>query len=66
MIKIIKGNTKKTVTKGAFEEFFKPLGYTIIEDKQIKKEIVSEKQVEPKKEVQEIKEDKVVKSDKRK
>lgn len=32
MIRIYKNNDIKVVTKGAFENFFKPLGYNIIID----------------------------------
>lgn len=32
MIKIYKNNETKVVTKGAYESFFKPLGYQIIVD----------------------------------
>lgn len=36
MILIHKDNDMKKVTKGAFETFFKPLGYTIIKDAKVK------------------------------
>lgn len=42
MILIHKNNDMKKVTKGAFENFFKPLGYKIIKDavaKEVTKEI---------------------------
>ena len=32
MIKITNGTTNKEVTKGAYENFYKPLGYTIVVD----------------------------------
>lgn len=32
MIRIYKNNDTKVVTKGAFEQFYKPLGYNIILD----------------------------------
>ena len=40
MIKIIKENNEKTVTKGAYEDFYKPLGYIIVNDKQPSKKEV--------------------------
>ena len=40
MIKIIKENNEKTVTKGAYENFYKPLGYIIVNDKQPSKKEV--------------------------
>lgn len=33
MITISKGKDTKIVTKGAYEQFFKPLGYTTVEKK---------------------------------
>ena len=39
MIRIFKNNDYKYVTKGAYESFYRPLGYnTIIEEPQSKKE----------------------------
>lgn len=35
MIKIRKGNVQKIVTTGAFETYFKPLGYVIIKEKKV-------------------------------
>lgn len=32
MIRIYKNNDTKVVTKGAFEQFYKPLGYNIVLD----------------------------------
>lgn len=47
MIKIIKENNEKTVTKGAYENFYKPLGYIIVDDKQpLKKEVEIKKSEE--------------------
>ena len=46
MIKIIKENNEKTVTKGAYEDFYKPLGYIIINDKQPSKKEVEIKKSE--------------------
>lgn len=40
MIKIIKENNEKIVTKGAYEDFYKPLGYIIVNDKQPSKKEV--------------------------
>lgn len=40
MVCIIKGTNKKNVTKGAYEEYYKHLGYTFINKKQqLKKEV---------------------------
>lgn len=33
MVKIIRGNHETKVTKGAYENIFKPLGYTLVENK---------------------------------
>lgn len=60
MVNIFKGNDKLTVTNGAFETIFKPLGYNIfiettVEEKpkvvkpEIKKDTVIEKKVSSKK-----------------
>lgn len=46
MIKIIKENNEKTVTKGAYENFYKPLGYIIVNDKQPSKKEVEIKKSE--------------------
>lgn len=56
MILIHKDNEVRKVTKGAFESFFKPLGYKIIIDtkvKEVKKDIPKKEEIieEPKKEV---------------
>ena len=45
MIRIYKNNDYKYVTKGAYESFYRPLGYNIIiEEPQKKKEVVREKE----------------------
>lgn len=46
MIKIIKENNEKIVTKGAYEDFYKPLGYIIVNDKQPSKKEVEIKKSE--------------------
>ena len=46
MIKIIKENNEKTVTKGAYEDFYKPLGYIIVNYKQPSKKEVEIKKSE--------------------
>lgn len=46
MIKIIKENNEKTVTKGAYEDFYKPLGYIIVNDNQPSKKEVEIKKSE--------------------
>lgn len=46
MIKIIKENNEKTVTKGAYEDFYKPLGYIIVNNKQPSKKEVEIKKSE--------------------
>lgn len=46
MLKIIKENNEKTVTKGAYEDFYKPLGYIIVNDKQPSKKEVEIKKSE--------------------
>ncbi len=56
MLKIHKDNNVKIVTQGAYKDFYEHLGYTIIEDKPIKKEI----EVKPK----EVIKDDVIKEDK--
>lgn len=55
MIKIIKENNEKTVTKGAYEDFYKHLGYIIVNDKQPSKkevEINKSEEVDKDKETQ--------------
>lgn len=46
MIKIIKEDNEKIVTKGAYEDFYKPLGYIIVNDKQPSKKEVEIKKSE--------------------
>ena len=47
MIRIYKDKDIKLVTKGAYETFYKPLGYnTIIETPQIKEEVKTEQNVQ--------------------
>ena len=48
MIKIVKDTNVKVVTKGAYENFYKPLGYTIMDDvkKAFKDVFKSEKEKE--------------------
>lgn len=53
MIKISKDKNVKVVTQGAYKEFYERLGYEIVEEKPLKKEV----EVKENKEV-EIKEDK--------
>ena len=46
MIRIYKGNNQKLVTKGAYETFYKPLGYkTVIENKPQKIEEPKEEKI---------------------
>lgn len=56
MIKIQKDNNVKIVTQGAYREFYEHLGYKIVTDKPLKKEI----EVKPK----EVVEDDIIKEDK--
>lgn len=46
MIKIIKENNEKIVTKGAYEDFYEPLGYIIVNDNQPSKKEVEIKKSE--------------------
>ena len=45
MIKIVKDKVEKYVTKGAYENFYKTLGYTTIDDgnKELKREVETKK-----------------------
>lgn len=45
MLKIVKDNIEKIVTKGAYEDFYKHLGYELFEDKNqpLKKEVETKK-----------------------
>ncbi len=52
MIKIVKDKVEKYVTKGAYENFYKPLGYTTTIDdgnKELKREVETKEEVEIKK-----------------
>lgn len=53
MIKIRKDNDIKVVTQGAYKEFYEYLGYEIIKDKPLKKEVEIKETKQP-----DIKEDK--------
>ena len=46
MLKIKKDNNEKIVTKGVYEDFYKPLGYIIVNDKQPSKKEVEIKKSE--------------------
>lgn len=46
MLKIKKDDNEKIVTKGAYEDFYKPLGYIIVNDKQPSKKEVEIKKSE--------------------
>lgn len=48
MIKITNNKETKTVTKGAYNSFYKPLGFTIVEDKKNKSNEGKEKTVNDK------------------
>ena len=48
MIKITNNKETKTVTKGAYNSFYKPLGFTIVEDKKSKNNEGKEKTVNDK------------------
>lgn len=57
MITVRKDNTIKTVTRGAYESFYKPLGYTV--ENSVKKEPVKVQETkEDKKEIKATKTDK--------
>ena len=53
MIKIYKDKSEKYVTRGAYENFYKPLGYTIVGDSNQKREVETKKE-EIKEEVKEV------------
>ena len=42
MVTITKDDNKKVVTMGAYENFYKPLGYEIVKNQPLKKEIITE------------------------
>lgn len=52
MIKIIKDKSEKFVTRGAYENFYKPLGYTIVGDSNKKREVEVKEEI--KEEVKEV------------
>ena len=57
MIKIVKDKSEKFVTRGAYENFYKPLGYTIVGDSNKKREVETKKEEikeEIKEEVKEV------------
>lgn len=56
MIKITNGITNKEVTKGAYENFYKPLGYEIVGDKKPIREVEIKEEVK-----EEIKEKVIIK-----
>lgn len=58
MVSITNGTTNKVVTKGAYENFYKPLGYEIIVDTNNKKREVEVKEEVKKETKKEIKEEK--------
>lgn len=45
MIKISNGITNKEVTKGAYENFYKPFGYNIVGNKEVKREVEQKEEV---------------------
>ena len=47
MLKITNGNVEKLVTKGAYENSYKAMGFEIVGDKKEVKEIKEAKVVEP-------------------
>lgn len=56
MVRITNGTTQKYVTNGAYEDFYKPIGYYIIGEKQEKREVetpIIEIKEEPKQEIKE-------------
>lgn len=63
MITIRKDNTIKTVTRGAYESFYKPLGYTV--ERSVKKELVKVQEIkEEKKEIKATKTDETKETEK--
>lgn len=55
MIKIFKDKSEKYVTRGAYENFYKPLGYTIVGDSNKKREVEVKEEIK-----EEVKEEEVV------
>lgn len=49
MIKISNGITNKEVTKGAYENFYKPFGYNIVGEEKKNREVEIKEEVEIKK-----------------
>ena len=47
MLKITNGNIEKLVTKGAYENSYKAMGFEIVGDKKIVKEVKEAKVIEP-------------------
>lgn len=45
MIKITNGTTNKEVTKGAYENFYKPLGYVVVVNDNKKREVEIKKEI---------------------
>ena len=58
MLRIIKDNNEKIVTKGAYEDFYKHLGYELVKDKNqpLKKEVETKKDEETQKKTKNYKE----------
>ena len=50
MIKIRKDTNEKIVTQGAYKNFYEHLGYEIVKDKPVKKEVINKEEVIDKKE----------------
>ena len=44
MIKIRKDSNEKIVTQGAYKNFYEHLGYEIVKDKPIKKEVINKEE----------------------
>ena len=68
MVTIINKNDKKVVTMGAYENFYKPLGYEIVKNQPLKKEKVEIEKVSKdavKKDESEKKTSKIIDSKKR-
>lgn len=67
MIRITNGTTNKVVTKGAYDNFYKPLGYTVVSDSNKKREveIIEEPKKEVKEEIKVIEEDNKDKGEKK-
>jgi hypothetical protein len=59
MLKIKNGKVEKIVTKGAYENMYKAMGFEIVGDKKINKEVKEVKEVKEAKVVEPIVEEKV-------